>query len=130
MSKFIILSSMKHIERVEKLKDLLLKKYPDSEVITPNDVPWNRTHVPLEKSKNRQFYFDGIYEADHVILYVGDHVGIGTTLEIGYAISHHKHIQFTNFPPARGQEWDEIWALMVDKTMTKLTEHEIGGRMP
>jgi nucleoside 2-deoxyribosyltransferase len=84
-----------------------------SDIILPFDVPFNRTREPEKKAKNRQFYFDKIDQADVVIVYTKNHVGLGTALEVGYAIAHGKQLKFTH-EPVEGQEGDELRGLLAD----------------
>lgn len=121
---------MRHIKRVEVLERMIKRQYPTAKVITPNDVPFNRTHDSIRKSQNRKFYFENILDSDKIILFVGDHIGKGTTLEIGFSLAHNKEILYSHSPPNTTQTWDEIWALIVDHSIKKLTQKMIGGNIP
>ncbi len=105
---------------INSLSEQLCKKYPEIKVINPIQVPFPYTHVPIQKSGNRKYFFDNILDCNAIIIILGSHIGIGTTLEIGYAIGLGKRIIFTDFPPNHNQEWDEMWALLEDGTASLL----------
>ncbi len=103
----------------------MLEYFLKSGVVIPFDVPYNRTHDPAQKARNRQFYFDAIDDADVVIVYTKKHIGIGTALEIGYALAREKEIKFTH-EPVEGQEGDELRGLLADRSATLLKGEKWG----
>lgn len=119
--KVVICSSIVNEEAVERLADTFASYYPGSTIIIPFSVPYHRTHNPLEKSVNRKYYFDNIKEADEVIVFTDKHIGVGTALEIGYALALSKKLCFSHKPPD-GQKWDEIRGLLADGSAHLLSE--------
>lgn len=111
--KFVICASMVNDAEVQRLRTRMQERFGHSSIVIPFDVPYNRTHEPAKKAANRRFYFRAIDEADVVIVFTKNHVGIGTALEIGYALGQGKQIRFTH-EPVEGQEGDELRGLLAD----------------
>ncbi len=104
---------------VQRLRKRMIDYLPYSSIVIPFDVPYNRTHNPIEKAANRRYYCEAIDNADVIIVYTKNHVGIGTAFEIGYALALGKEIKFTH-EPIEGQEGDELRALLADRRATLL----------
>lgn len=97
MTLCVIVGSMKANEqRMKPVKNYL--ELIGWEVISPWDVPFNHTQDPLEKTKNRQFYYRAIDKCDVIMVLNKKHVGPASNMEIGYALAKGKQILFWDTP--------------------------------
>jgi hypothetical protein len=65
-------------------------------VLYPDLVPFPHTHVPREKTANRNMYYKAIENSDLVIFVSNDHVGFETACEVGYTLACKKQMVFTS----------------------------------
>ena len=95
------------------------------EVFSPEMVPYPKTHDPEEKAVDRRVYFKEIQDADAVVVATRGHIGIGTALEIGCALSFGKPIFFTD-----ETEVDELRAMLQDQSASLYStwEHTLGSK--
>ena len=91
IDNIVICGSARYIPEVHGLKVKLLKS-GHKKITEIQDVPYPSTYDPLEKLKNKEFYFEKIKEAELVLIYnKAGRIGSATAMEIQFSLDDNRH---------------------------------------
>ena len=101
---------------MEYWRKVFKKHFKKATIIYPFNAPYPDTHDPIEKYKNRKYYFGCLEQSTDVIICNDiDYIGFETACELGYALCKNRNIYFTNLD----SEIDGVKALIKDGTANK-----------